>query len=103
MKDVAIVAKLDTKEKGPDGKPIFKEFKGTAKLYESVKEALAAKGEEAVLSMINRVVKSDAMASLRTGGVVGVKAIARSIAGLDAKARKEIDAIIAKYGKPTSA
>jgi hypothetical protein len=61
MKDIEIVAKTGSKEKGN-----VTEIKGKATQYESLKEAIAAmKGEDKVLALINAQLKTDAMNALR--------------------------------------
>ena len=90
MKQVPITATT-----GKKGTPEYKEIKGQAPEYESLKEAIVALKEEECLKLVNMQIKTNALNALR-------KPTADPIAQLVKKAPKEVKdqiaAILAKHG-----
>ena len=91
MKKVKITATT-----GKKGEPNYKEVIGEAPQYENIAEAIKAyKGEEPVLALINRQIKTDSLNALR-------KPSEASLGKLVSKAPKEaqdkIAEVLKKYG-----
>ena len=98
MKEIEIVAK--SKEKDPvTGKQVEKEVgKGKCPQYDTLKEAVAAfgdDGEKKVLAIVNMQVKIRALDALRAGTSSGTMALAKMIKGASPEAQAKIMALLA--------
>ena len=88
MKEVKFVAKAKV-----DG--VVKEFPGTCKEYDNLKEAVADLTDAKVLALLNRMVKTDALNAARAVRKPGFAAAIKNASDED---KKKIAAILAKYG-----
>ena len=91
MKKIQIVAKT-----GKEGTPNYKEVKGEAKQYDSLAEAIKdLKDEAAVLALVNRQIKTDALNSLRKPSEAS---LGRLVGKAPKEAQEKIADILKKYG-----